>query len=105
MKPLESCSAEKHFQWKASFDLALTVRLSQKAAKYIGALDAPTKKRITERLKEICEDPLNLRLSKPLTGTNKRSTRIGPYRILILIAGEVLLVSDAGPRGQIYKRM
>jgi mRNA interferase RelE/StbE len=68
-------------------------------------LDKPTKNRIHEKLRAIADAPTDLRLSYPLVGVAKRSTRIGRYRVLFEIDGERLIVSDIGPRGQIYRHM
>ena len=65
--------------------LPLEVVLSKPAAKTLEALDAPTRQRIREKLHVVAADPFNPRNSYPLTGTNKRSARVGGYRILLLI--------------------
>ncbi len=85
--------------------MPLTVRLGKRSANYLESLDAPTRKRVKEKLKAIAENPTDLRLSKPLTGDNRRSARVGKYRILLLIEGDVLLVSAIGSRGQVYRDM
>jgi mRNA-degrading endonuclease RelE of RelBE toxin-antitoxin system len=83
--------------------LPLEVRYTKAAAKYLEALDSPTKKRIKERVKAVAQEPDNLRLSYFLTNSTKRSSRIGKYRILMLILDDVLLVSDIASRGQVYR--
>jgi len=47
--------------------------------------------------------PINIRKSKPVTSKERRTARVGGYRLLFLVDGGVLLVSDVGPRGQIYR--
>jgi mRNA-degrading endonuclease RelE of RelBE toxin-antitoxin system len=66
-------------------NLPLEVILSKSAAKTLQALDAPTRKRIVEKLQAVAADPLDPRNSYPLQGTGKRSARVGGYRILLLI--------------------
>lgn len=84
--------------------MALQVKLTGTPYRYLKSLDKPTRDRVTAKLKEIAADPLNSRFSKPLSSSSKRSSRVGSYRILFEIRGEVLEVSDIGPRGQIYRK-
>jgi mRNA interferase RelE/StbE len=71
--------------------------------KYIETLDQPTRKRIKNKITELCRDPTDIRLSKPLQGDHRRTARVGSYRILFIIEGETLLISEVGPRGEIYR--
>jgi len=83
--------------------LPLAIQYTKAAPKYLEALDAPTKKRMIGKIKDIAKAPEDLRLSYPLSNSAKRSTKIGKYRILMVVIGEeTLLVSDIGSRGQIY---
>jgi mRNA-degrading endonuclease RelE of RelBE toxin-antitoxin system len=88
--------------------LALEPCLSSDAQKYIAALDRITRNRIRDKILELANDPTNIRTSKPLKGSDKRTARVGAYRILFMIVGEsatqYLLVSDVGPRNQIYRK-
>ena len=85
---------------------ALRVKIPSDALQYIRSLDKPTRKRIGEKLNELAIDPLGIKGSKPLSTVYRRTSRIGPYRILfeVLTDESVLLVSNVGPRGQVYKR-
>lgn len=85
--------------------MALTVQLSTSAAKYLSALDKTTRRRITDKLHTLANDPLDLRCSYPLQGTTKRSSRVGNYRILFEIDNQNLIVAAIGPRGQIYRKV
>jgi mRNA interferase RelE/StbE len=86
--------------------LALEIKLTGSPFRYVQSLDKPTRKRIKEKLEKIAEDPLNPRISYPLTGNNqKRSARVGTYRILFEIDDKTLTVADIGPRGQIYRKL
>jgi mRNA interferase RelE/StbE len=81
----------------------LTPKLSDQAYKYLKSLDKTTAKRIVDKIKALAEEPYNIRLSKPLKASNKRSARIGDYRILFVFEKDILLVSDIGPRGKVYR--
>ena len=85
--------------------LPLEIVLTKNAAKSLGALDAPTRKRVREKIEAVAADPLNPRNSYPLQGTDKRSARVGGFRILFLIQDPNLLVVDIESRGQVYRRM
>ncbi len=83
----------------------LRIQITSTPAKYLERLDKPTRERIHEKLKAIAADPTNIRLSYPLVGAEKRSTRVGRYRVLFEIDGDALIVSDIGPRGQVYRNV
>jgi mRNA-degrading endonuclease RelE of RelBE toxin-antitoxin system len=85
--------------------LALAVKITDTPAKYLRSLDKPTQTRIIEKLKAIAENHLDSRLSYPLVAQEKRCTRVGRYRVLFEVFGQELIVSDIGPRGQIYRRL
>ena len=84
--------------------MALQIKITATPLKYLNSLDKPTRNRILAKLKDIAERPHDARLSYPLTASDKRSTRIGSYRVLFSIDSEVLEVADIGPRGQIYRK-
>jgi mRNA-degrading endonuclease RelE of RelBE toxin-antitoxin system len=83
--------------------VALNVRLTKTPARYLEALDKPTKRRIKEKLMAIAENPGDSRLSYPLEASEKRSSRVGKYRILFKIEGDDLIVADINSRGQVYR--
>lgn len=85
--------------------MALQIRILATALKYFENLDKPTKKRIQDKLDAIAASPYAPRLSKPLTNSRLRTARVGDYRIIFEIDDRFLLVSDIGPRGQIYRRL
>jgi mRNA-degrading endonuclease RelE of RelBE toxin-antitoxin system len=86
--------------------LPLEVILSKPAAKTLRALDIPTRKRIVNKLHAIAADPLNPCNSYPLQETDKRSARVGGYRILLLIQEpNRLAVEIIESRGQVYNRI
>jgi mRNA-degrading endonuclease RelE of RelBE toxin-antitoxin system len=88
----------------------LEIKLLHDAMKYVKSLDKITRTRIADKLTELAKDPLNIRTSKPLKGSDKRTARVGSYRILFMIVKsksadgkDVLLVAAVGPRNQIYR--
>jgi mRNA-degrading endonuclease RelE of RelBE toxin-antitoxin system len=85
--------------------LALEIRFTASARKYFDSLDKPTRQRIAEKLRAIAQDSRDARLSKPLIGTDKRSARIGQYRVLFVTDHLYLTVVEIGPRGQIYRNL
>jgi mRNA-degrading endonuclease RelE of RelBE toxin-antitoxin system len=85
--------------------LPLEIVLTKSAAKSLEALDAPTRRRVREKIEAVAADPLNPRNSYPLQGTEKRSARVGGYRILLVIREPNLLVVDIEARGQVYRRI
>jgi mRNA interferase RelE/StbE len=85
--------------------LPLEIVITKTAAKALDALDAPTRKRVKEKIESVAADPLNPRNSYPLQGTDKRSARVGGYRILLLIRDPNLLIVDIESRGQVYRRI
>ena len=80
-----------------------TPKLSADALKYLERLDRNTVTRISEKIEAIARDPFNFRLSKPLKASNKRTARVGDYRILFVVESDILLVSYIGPREQVYR--
>lgn len=84
--------------------MPLTLKFTSTPLKYLNALDRTTRDRILEKLAEVAKDPLDARLSKPLEASTKRGSRVGDYRILFEYDDKDLIVSDIGPRGQIYRK-
>ena len=83
----------------------LEIILTKNALKNLNALDKPTRERVKTKIEAVAADPLNPSNSKPLQGTEKRSARVGGYRILLLIQEPNLLVVDIETRGQVYRRI
>jgi mRNA-degrading endonuclease RelE of RelBE toxin-antitoxin system len=85
----------------------LAPTIAPDALKYINSLDQTTKGRIKDKILELAKDPFNIRLSKPLRNSNKRTARVGNYRILFVVIPEKesLLISAVGPRGDIYRQL
>jgi mRNA-degrading endonuclease RelE of RelBE toxin-antitoxin system len=85
--------------------LPLEIVLTRNASKRLEALDVPTRRRIKVKIEAVAADPLNPVNSYPLQGTDRRSARVGGFRILLLIQDPNLLVVDIETRGQVYSRV
>lgn len=83
--------------------LPLQVILLKDAAKTLAALDSPTRERMRVKIEAVAANPFNPVNSKPLQGTDKRSARVGGFRILLEIKESNLLVVDIESRGQVYR--
>lgn len=71
-------------------------------------LDRPTEKRIRDRIKDLAQDPMDLRFSAPLKGhTDLRKARVGPWRIIFTadLVRRTVDVLHVEPRGQVYDRL
>ena len=77
---------------------------TNRAVKDIEKLDGETKKRIGEKLKEYAKDPIKnaKKLSDPRIGTYR--FRIGEYRVIFDLDGNIIVVLRIGHRKKIYKR-
>ncbi len=86
----------------------MKIEYSKKAAKYINALDKPTKQRIKAGIEGLTAQPPqgDIKMLQGYTDGRKR-LRIGKYRIIYnyLPDGgiEVLYIIDVNSRGDIYK--
>jgi mRNA-degrading endonuclease RelE of RelBE toxin-antitoxin system len=81
----------------------LKIQVTKTPHKYFEKLDKPTQNRIREKLKSIADNPADSRLSYPLENSEKRSARVGKYRILFTIDNDTLTVADIDSRGQVYR--
>ncbi|MGN0431757.1 MAG: type II toxin-antitoxin system RelE/ParE family toxin [Lachnospiraceae bacterium] len=86
----------------------MQIEYSKKAAKYINALDRPTKQRIKAAIEGLTEEPPkgDIKTMQGFTDGRKR-LRVGKYRIIYnyLPNGEivVLYIINIDSRGDIYK--
>jgi mRNA interferase RelE/StbE len=85
--------------------LSLSIDLRGTPARYFDKLDKPTQRRIKKKLEQLANEPLSAAHSKPLHGFDKRTARVGEYRIIFQVVDEKLRVVDIGPRGDIYKAL
>ncbi len=86
----------------------MQIEYSKRAAKYISALDRPTKQRIKAAIEGLTEIPPKGDI-KPLQGytDGRKRLRVGKYRIIYnyLPSGkvEILYIINVDSRGDIYK--
>ena len=60
--------------------------------------------RLRKKLEMLKADPFDMQYSKPLKGRNDvRAARVGGLRILFQVQSLEIIVSEIGPRGEIYK--
>ncbi|MCL2047620.1 MAG: type II toxin-antitoxin system RelE/ParE family toxin [Defluviitaleaceae bacterium] len=76
--------------------------LSPKAARYLERLGEPMKGRITAALKRLENAPPQGDI-KAMAGKDGFRLRVGGYRILFGMKADMIIVTDIGLRGQIYK--
>lgn len=86
----------------------MQIEYSKKAAKYINALDKPTKQRIKTAIEGLTAEPPkgDIKMLQGYTDGRKR-LRVGKYRIIYnyLANGEIeiLYIINVDSRGDIYK--
>lgn len=88
--------------------MSYEVRLYREVAKALDRMDRTTEARILRRLRELAEELLAPRLSKPLVGLEGlRSSRVGDWSILFTVndAAKAVEVVAVRPRGQAYRRL
>ena len=81
----------------------MKVVLEKQAAKYLESLDTVMKRRITEALKNLADEPSTGDIKRLQGKEAAYRLRIGNYRILFKDKVTCLAVYKIGPRGQIYK--
>ncbi|TCQ02911.1 type II toxin-antitoxin system RelE family toxin [Serpentinicella alkaliphila] len=83
------------------------IELSKESYKYLLKIDKPTRIRILDGLNILVQNPRNSELDiKKFQGkTNLYRLRIGIYRVLYSIHGDILVINviKIGPRGDVYK--
>lgn len=78
------------------------VLLTHRAARDLERLDLPTRRRILAKLRDLAADPLPRarRLSDPRLGGFRY--RIGDYRVIFDLEGDIVVVLRVGHRREIY---
>lgn len=72
---------------------------AKKAAKFIEKLDAPTKRRIKFAIENLPNGD-----TKDLIGKHPlKRLRVGKYRVIYQIKGDMIYIYDINSRGDIYK--
>lgn len=87
--------------------MTFKVFLTRRAEKYLDRLDASSRSRIVNRLRELSSDPFNGPNIRPMVGQPPGTfrVRIGNFRAVYEIdtAGRIIVVLVIGPRGEVYK--
>ena len=87
--------------------MPLEISYTRQSASYLKNLDAPTKRRVHEKVDAVAADYMDPKNSYPLESSEKRSARVGKFRILLLIIKDrnALVVSEIASRGQVYREV
>lgn len=82
----------------------MRIEFKKKAAKYIEALDRPTKHRIRAAILGLLATPPQGDI-KPLQGTNDDSLRlrVGGYRVIYRMERDTIVIDKVDSRGDVYK--
>ena len=80
----------------------MNTELSPQAAKYLKRLNEPDKSRIIKALKKLELEPPQGDI-KNLAKKDGYRLRIGVYRALFDIVGNIIVIHVIAPRGQAYK--
>jgi mRNA interferase RelE/StbE len=82
------------------------IELSKRSKKYLDKLDQNTKKRISDHLEILSENPRNPELDiKKIQGESSLyRLRVGNYRLLYTIEDNqlIIVIIKIGPRGDVY---
>ena len=77
--------------------------LEREAAKRLERLPAKTGDLIIAKIEQLAENPDSLRNNvTKLVGSKQSRLRIGDWRVLFFVDGEILVVSRIAPRGGAY---
>jgi len=82
----------------------VSVTYSKSALKVLSRLQPKLAARILEKVEQFAADPKSQANNvKVLTGSPYIRLRVGDWRVIMDDQGNVLLVLEIGPRGDIYK--
>lgn len=76
----------------------MDIQYSKQAIKFLKKQDKPTRKRIVSAINLLPAGDVKL-----LQGRNGYRLRVGDYRVIFDIHGNILYIEKIGNRGQIYK--
>ena len=76
----------------------MDIQYSKQAIKFLKKQDKPTRKRIVSAINLLPAGDVKL-----LQGQNGYRLRVGDYRVIFDIHGNILYIEKIGNRGQIYK--
>ncbi len=76
----------------------MDIQYSKQAIKFLKKQDKPTRKRIVTAINLLPAGDV-----KNLQGRNSYRLRVGDYRVIFDIHGNILYIEKIGNRGQVYK--
>lgn len=76
----------------------MDIQYSKQAIKFLKKQDKPTRKRIVTAINLLPAGDVKL-----LQGRNGYRLRVGDYRVIFDIHGNILYIEKIGNRGQVYK--
>lgn len=79
------------------------IRFSKRVAVQLRKFESNVQKRLRARIRLLQHFPF--RNTKPLTGLDCRSLRVGGYRVIIYIVGNLVRVLYIGKRENVYKKL
>jgi mRNA interferase RelE/StbE len=85
--------------------MSYELNLGRQAQKELKNLDTSTMRRIEERFRQLSENPLDPRLSKPIRmSPGRRTSRVGDWRIIYQVneSERIIEVLSIWPRGKAY---
>ena len=85
--------------------MPFSIEMRKSALKYFGNLDRSMQKRMRKKLLAVAADPFDVQHSKPLVSTEKRTARVGDYRILFLVSNETIVITEIDCRGDVYRSL
>ena len=83
----------------------MQVILTKRAKKYYLSQDKTTRKRLDEGLADLEKEPPQGDIISVLGVADTFRLRIGGYRLLFVIANNIITVTKIQPRGQVYKNL
>jgi mRNA interferase RelE/StbE len=82
----------------------MIVLLRSIAEKYLDRLDAPTRGRIKDALKDLAKEPPEGDIIPVVGQAGYFRLRVGGFRALYRIENNTIFVTNIDPRGQVYKK-
>jgi mRNA interferase RelE/StbE len=81
-----------------------TVEFERKADRALAAMHPQMRRRISDAIDRLVLDPFAMPNVKALSGSDQFRLRVGGYRVVYRLEGNLLIVVviDVGPRGGIY---
>lgn len=81
----------------------MRIWLSREASKFLDKVDEQTINRFDLAFQKLLKQPPEGDI-KPVKGSEALRLRIGKYRVIYYLEGDIIKITDIDSRGQIYKR-